>query len=134
MPYDDETKWGFEHVDVHREVVVNTVGTIMESLKPAAFSQMYKLKSPYILINSQFLDGFHVLSPNPARVIKLQYPDEEDFKQKPKKLYQTNHLMYVFLLLTTLLSRLYGDPNSMHFKDEWVPLVVEITELEKIFK
>lgn len=94
---------------------------------------MYKLKAPWVWLNYQFMDQFYALNPKLRNPIKFWYRDEEDFKERPNKLYPAGHLKYAFLLLTTLLSRLYGETNSTHFKEEWVPLVAEIIQLWKFF-
>lgn len=95
IPFDDATKWDYDHINVYTIEVANNVGNIIASMILEAFSQMYKLKAPKVMLNSQFMDNFHQLNPKPNKVIKLWYLDEWVLKERSDKLYPTYVFWYV---------------------------------------
>jgi hypothetical protein len=99
---------------------------------------MYKLPKPEIKLDEKFLDAFVRKEVTDMQIqmpelIKEWLVDDSNFKIRSKGLYPINSLKESPMTLATMLCRLYGEPNALQFKLEWVPLIHQVLDKGNIF-
>ena len=89
---------------------------------------MYALPTLEKNLDKQFLDAFvkkEVIDEEIQmdELIKEWLVDNSNLKIRAKGLYPTNILKEPVMIVASLLYRLFGEPNALRFKLEWVPLI-----------
>jgi hypothetical protein len=125
---------GFKHLHYIKHVKAGIVGYFLLEYLEA----MYKLPIPETKLDSQFLDAsirkevtgtqIHM-----GELIKEWLVDESNFKIRSKGFYPINNLEASLMTLATMSCRLYGEPNALHFKLEWVFLIHHVLDKGNIF-
>jgi hypothetical protein len=58
MPYSDMVRWSIFHVDLNTFTISNESKHVIGYFRPKDLEAMYKLPTPEINLDSQFLDSF----------------------------------------------------------------------------
>ena len=111
-------------------IISNTEGQPFASFNPAYISKDCKLPSPQITMTNEWINS---LSLDYIEYAKKMMIVGKQFCQKSSNEYETAKLRTPYILISLMLSRIYGRENRDFYKMSWIPLVYHMAIQGTIF-
>jgi hypothetical protein len=126
-------RWDYKNVNTHAQTITNKKGNTIAPLNPDSFHRIYKLSKPLVFLNKGFLENFTKENPKPLEILQDWWDEETPFVSKLNRVYNTQYFKPPYQLLISMICRLYGEENCIHFKQEWTTMAHAVVEKGAVF-
>jgi hypothetical protein len=115
LPYSEVPRWAYENVNTQAQIITNRKGNVIAPLNPTVFTRFISYQNHWYFEQGIPREIYYE-KVKPLEIIQDWWDEENPFISKLSRVYNTQYFKPPYQLLISMICRLYGEENCIHFK------------------